>query len=83
MPYKISKVKGGEKVVSPNHPKGFSKQPQSHAKAAAQMRAIQANTKDEGEKGPAKPHHQVAAEKRAGELRKREAEQKKEANRKK
>lgn len=47
MPYKIKKFKGGEKVTSPNHPQGFSKKPQSHAEAAAQMRAIQANTKGE------------------------------------
>ena len=43
--YKIKKFKGGEKVVSPNHPAGFSKKPQSHQQAVKQMRAIQANTK--------------------------------------
>ena len=45
MPYKLKKVKGGEKVVSPNHPGGFSKKPLSAKKAKAQMRAIYANTK--------------------------------------
>lgn len=37
MPYKIKKVKGGYKVTSPNHPKGFSKAPQSIKKAKAQI----------------------------------------------
>jgi hypothetical protein len=51
MPYKIVVVKGGEKVVSPNHPHGFSKRPQGHAKAVAQLRAIAANSHGEGFKG--------------------------------
>jgi hypothetical protein len=79
MPYKLSKVKGGEKVVSPNHPSGFSKKPQSHAKAAAQMRAIYANTKDEPEakQSGGKPPHVQAAERRAAELRQHKRDQKK------
>lgn len=56
MPYKISKKGGGEKVTSPNHPQGFSKKPQSHAKATAQLRAIEANTKGEEKK----PHEEWA-----------------------
>ena len=55
MPYKISKKGGGEKVTSPNHPQGFSRRPQSHAKAVAQLRAIEANTKEEP-----KPHEEWA-----------------------
>ena len=43
MPYKIKKIGKNFRVTSPNHPKGFSKKPQSKAKALAQMRAIQAN----------------------------------------
>jgi hypothetical protein len=45
MPYELRKVKGGTKVVSPNHPQGFSKKPQTLRMAKAQLRAIYANTK--------------------------------------
>ena len=45
MPYKLRKMKGGEKVTSPNHPNGFSKKPLTHRDAVAQLRAIMANTK--------------------------------------
>jgi len=45
MPYKLRRVKGGAKVVSPNHPKGFSKKPLSLRKAHQQLKAIYANTK--------------------------------------
>jgi len=43
MPYTIKKVKGGEKVVSPN--REFSKKPMTHRDAVAQLRAILINTK--------------------------------------
>jgi hypothetical protein len=46
MPYKVSKVKGGFKATSPNHPKGFSKKPQTKAKARAQQKALYANAPD-------------------------------------
>lgn len=45
MPYSLRKVKGGEKVASPNHPGGFSKKPLTHRDAVAQLRAIMRNTK--------------------------------------
>ncbi len=47
MPYSIRVVKGGEKVVSPNHPHGFSKKPQSHEMAMRQERAILANSHED------------------------------------
>lgn len=46
MPYKIVKVKGGEKVVSKDTGKVHSQKPLSHAKAIAQLRALYANVKD-------------------------------------
>jgi len=45
VPYKIKKFGKGEKVVSPNHPQGFSKKPQTPEQAKKQMAAIQINTK--------------------------------------
>jgi hypothetical protein len=45
MPYKLREAKGGYKVVSPNHPQGFSKKPMTHREAVAQLRAIMVNTK--------------------------------------
>lgn len=45
MPYKLKEVNGKTKVVSPNHPKGFSKKGMTRRQAIAQMRAIYANTK--------------------------------------
>lgn len=71
MPYKISKSGGGYKVTTPNHPHGFSKKPQSHEQASAQLRAIMANTKEQ------KPRHQQVAEQRAKELKQHERDQKK------
>lgn len=47
MPYRIKKSGSGYKVVSPNHPGGFSKEPQSKEQALAQQRALYANSKDE------------------------------------
>lgn len=46
MPYKIKHRGSGFKVTTPNHPQGFSKKPQSHAKAVAQLRAIKMNTNE-------------------------------------
>lgn len=44
MPYKL-KCKGDKcKVVSPNHPKGFSKKPMTREQALKQMRAIYSQT---------------------------------------
>lgn len=51
MPYKIKKVKGGEKVTSPNHPQGFSKKPQSHEMAVKQMIAIKMHDKEHARGG--------------------------------
>jgi hypothetical protein len=45
VPYKLRKSGRGEVVVSPNHPKGFSKKPLSHRQAVAQLRAILISTK--------------------------------------
>lgn len=49
MPYAIRKVPGGYKIVEKsggNHPgRTFSKHPQTKARAAAQLRAIEANSK--------------------------------------
>lgn len=48
MPYKIKKVKGGEKVVTKSGPhKGrvHSKRPLTHDEALAQLRAMYANMK--------------------------------------
>jgi len=47
MPYKLKKMKGGEKVTSPNHPNGFSKKPLKHRDAVKQLRAILLKTKGE------------------------------------
>lgn len=47
MPYKLRKIKQGFKVVSKNHPKGFSKKPLSLRQVQMQLRAIMANTKGE------------------------------------
>jgi len=44
MPYKLKKVDGGTKVVSPGHPAGFSKKPQSHEMARKQLVAIMIHT---------------------------------------
>jgi len=44
MPYKLRKFGKGYKVVSPNHPKGFSKKGLTRREAIAQMRAIIVNT---------------------------------------
>jgi hypothetical protein len=44
MPYELRKVHGGYKVGHKGMSKTYSKKPQSKAKAAAQMRAIYANT---------------------------------------
>jgi hypothetical protein len=43
MPYTIKKVKGGEKVATPN--RELSKKPLTHKDAVAQLRAILVNTK--------------------------------------
>jgi len=43
MPYSLKKVKGWEKVVSPN--REFSKKPLTHRQAVKQLRAIMVNTK--------------------------------------
>ena len=44
MPYKLKRFGRGAKVVSSNHPQGFSKKPQTLRMAKAQLRAIYANT---------------------------------------
>ena len=44
MPYKLKKKGKGFVVASPNHPQGFSKSPQTAAKAKSQMRALYANS---------------------------------------
>lgn len=44
MPYSIRQVKGGVKVVSPNHPQGFSKKPLSMRNAKEQLRVIYSQT---------------------------------------
>jgi hypothetical protein len=43
-------VKGGYKTVSPNHPQGFSKSPQTKKEASIQKWIIEKNTK-EGDSG--------------------------------
>jgi len=43
MPYPIKKVGSGFKVVSKNHPAGFSKKPQTKSQARAQQKALYAN----------------------------------------
>ena len=43
MPYKIKKVKGGEKVVSKDTGKTHSDKSLSHAQAVAQLTALYAN----------------------------------------
>ncbi len=48
VPYKINHTSEGYRVTSPNHPKGFSKHPQSKQMAIKQMVAIKMHTKDEG-----------------------------------
>lgn len=45
MPYSLRRIKGGVKVVTPNHPNGFSKKPMTLRKAKAQLRAIMISTK--------------------------------------
>lgn len=45
MPYKLKESNGKFKVVSPNHPKGFSKKGMTRREAIAQLRAIYASTK--------------------------------------
>lgn len=66
MPYKVSKVKGGYKVTTPNHPQGMSKKPQTARQAYAQKAAIEHSTgeNDAGEK--VKPAHHQWAEKVKG-----------------
>jgi len=49
MPYKLKHFGGGVKVVSPNHPHGFSKKPQMAAMAKKQLAAIQINAPAEKE----------------------------------
>ena len=44
VPYKVVKVKGGSKVVSPNHPHGFSKKPQTAKQAHIQQWIIEKNS---------------------------------------
>ena len=44
MPYKVVKVKGGSKVVSPNHPQGFSKKPQTAKEVHIQQWIIEKNS---------------------------------------
>ncbi len=44
MPYKIVKRGSGYKVVTPNHPQGFSAKPVTKAAAEKQLAAIKANT---------------------------------------
>jgi ribosomal protein S6 len=46
MPYKIKKFGKGYKTVSPNHPQGFSKAPQSKKQAIKQMVAIKMHDKE-------------------------------------
>lgn len=58
MPYKISKVKGGYKATSPNHPQGFSKKPQTKKEAAIQKWIIEKNT-GESDSGAKKPQAQA------------------------
>lgn len=50
MPYKIKKFDGGYKVVTPNHPQGFSKKPMSKERAKRQLAAIKANAKESFER---------------------------------
>jgi hypothetical protein len=45
MPYKVKQSGKGWKVVTPNHPRGFSKKPMSKARAQAQLKAIYSSTK--------------------------------------
>lgn len=45
MPYSLKKIKQGYKVVSPNHPQGFSKKKMTLRMAKMQLRAIMMNTK--------------------------------------
>jgi hypothetical protein len=47
MPYKLKRFGKGAKVVSPNHPQGFSKKPQTLRMAKKQLAAIKINTKGE------------------------------------
>jgi hypothetical protein len=48
MPYELRKVKGGYKTGRKGQGKTYSKKPQSKAMAKKQLRALYANTKDEG-----------------------------------
>jgi hypothetical protein len=66
MPYRIVKSGKGAKVVSPNHPGGFSKHPQSEEMAKKQLAAIKINTKEESEK----PAHEEWANKIKGRNKK-------------
>ncbi len=56
MPYRIVKVRGGYQVISPNHPKGFSKNPMTHDNAVAQMLMLRAREGDEIAKSASKLH---------------------------
>ena len=47
MPYKLKMMGKGAKVVSPNHPKGFSHKPMTLRAARAQLYLIMKNTKGE------------------------------------
>ena len=49
--YAMGFAKEGAKVVSPNHPKGFSKKPMTMRMAKAQLRAIYRSTKGKMAKG--------------------------------
>jgi hypothetical protein len=44
MPYELRKFGKGMKVVSPNHPSGFSKKPMTKRMAYEQLKAIYAQT---------------------------------------
>jgi hypothetical protein len=60
MPYQVSKVKGGYKVKSPNHPQGFSKAPQTARQAHIQQWIIQKSTgEDASGKKVAKPSQKI------------------------
>ena len=51
MPFKLKQIGDGWKVVSPDHPQGFSKKPLPKKRAQAQLRIIKKNYY--GDKGKA------------------------------
>ena len=55
MPYKISRSGSGFKVTSPNHPQGFSKEPQTKKAAAIQAWIIKRKTGEDGGGGGSPP----------------------------